>query len=73
MNNSKSKRIFLSPPHMGGEELAFIHNAFNSIYIAPKGPMVDAFEPEFAEYVGGHCAAVSSATAAMFLARWVIR
>ena len=59
-------RIFLSPPHMGGEELEFINEAFESNYIAPLGPMVDAFEQEFAEYIGiKHCAAVSSGTAAM--------
>jgi len=65
---TKSNRIFLSPPHMGGEELKFIHEAFESNYIAPLGPMVDAFEREFAEYTGiTHCAAVSSGTAAMHL------
>jgi dTDP-4-amino-4,6-dideoxygalactose transaminase len=68
-NNPTSKRIFLSPPHMGGEELQFIHEAFESNYIAPLGPQVDAFEREFAEYVGiKHCVALSSGTAAMHLA-----
>lgn len=62
----KRKRIFLSPPHMGGEEPAFIHGAFESNYISPLGPMVYAFEREFAEYTGiEHCAAVSSGTSAM--------
>jgi len=56
----RTKRIFLSPPHMGGEELDFIQEAFESNYIAPLGPPVDAFEREFAEYVSiRHCAAVS--------------
>jgi dTDP-4-amino-4,6-dideoxygalactose transaminase len=40
--NKNKKRIFLSPPHMGGDELQFIHKAFESNYIAPLGPMVDA-------------------------------
>ena len=63
------KRIFLSPPHMGGEELELIKEAFGSNYIAPLGPQVDAFEREFAEYIGiKHCTAVSSGTAAMHLA-----
>jgi dTDP-4-amino-4,6-dideoxygalactose transaminase len=54
---------------MSGEELEFIHQAFDSNYIAPLGPMVDAFEREFAEYVGiKHCLALSSGTAAMHLA-----
>ena len=47
-----TKRIFLSPPHMGGEEIRFVREAFESNYIAPLGPQVDAFEREFAEYVG---------------------
>ncbi len=63
------KRIFLSPPHMGGEEVRFVGEAFESNYIAPLGPQVDAFEREFADFVGiKHCAAVSSGTAAMHLA-----
>ena len=66
MSNSKLKRIFLSPPHMGGEELNFVKEAFESNYVAPLGPMVDAFENEFAEKVGiSYAAAVSSGTAAM--------
>jgi len=43
MTNIKSKKIFLSPPHMGGEELKFIQKAFESNYIASLGPMVDAY------------------------------
>jgi dTDP-4-amino-4,6-dideoxygalactose transaminase len=54
---------------MSGDELEFIRQAFESNYIAPLGPMVDAFEREFAEYVGmGHCLALASGTAAMHLA-----
>ncbi len=65
MNN----RIFLSPPHMGGQELEFVHEAFASNYIAPVGPQVEAFEREFAEMVGAkYAAAVSSGTAALHLA-----
>ncbi len=63
------ERIFLSPPHMGGAEQRFVAEAFASNYIAPLGPMVDAFEREFATLTGiPHCAAVSSGTAAMHLA-----
>jgi dTDP-4-amino-4,6-dideoxygalactose transaminase len=68
MNRDKStlNRIFLSPPHMSGEEMRFVKEAFESNYIAPLGPQVDAFEREFAEYVGiKHCLALSSGTAAM--------
>lgn len=63
------RRLFLSPPHLSGDELKFIHDAFASNYIAPLGPMVDAFEHEFAAYTGiPHCVALASGTAAMHLA-----
>ncbi len=46
--------------------LKFIQEAFESNYIAPLGPMVDAFEQEFSKKVGiAHAVAVSSGTAAM--------
>jgi len=65
----KLQRLFLSPPHMGSAELNLIEEAFSSNYIAPLGPMVDAFEREFAAYTGiPHCLALSSGTAAMHLA-----
>ncbi|RUM37679.1 MAG: pyridoxal phosphate-dependent aminotransferase [Desulfobulbus sp.] len=61
-------KIFLSPPHMGGDELRFVEEAFNSNYIAPVGPQIDAFEKEFAENVGAKfSAAVSSGTTALHL------
>jgi dTDP-4-amino-4,6-dideoxygalactose transaminase len=63
------KRIFLSPPHMGGYELKFVKEAFVSNYIAPLGPEMDAFEKAFSEYTAiEHCVALSSGTAAMHLA-----
>jgi dTDP-4-amino-4,6-dideoxygalactose transaminase len=67
-------RIFLSPPHMSGKEIYFVKEAFDSNYIAPLGPQVDAFEKEFSEYTGiSHCVALSSGTAAMHLAvRYII-
>jgi dTDP-4-amino-4,6-dideoxygalactose transaminase len=71
--HSKSKRIFLSPPHMGGGELRFVIKAFKSNYIAPLGPMVDNFEEELSQYIGvDHCVALSSGTAAMHLALRVL-
>ncbi len=63
------KRLFLSPPHMGGTELSYIKDAFQSNYIAPLGPMVDAFEKEFSSYTGiKNCLALNSGTAATHLA-----
>jgi dTDP-4-amino-4,6-dideoxygalactose transaminase len=58
---------------MGTEELAFIRQAFESNYIAPLGPMVDAFEREFAEKVDmSYALALSSGTAAMHLALQIL-
>ncbi len=65
----KKQRIYLSPPHMCGIEEGLVREAFLSNFIAPLGPMVDAFEREFSEYTGiPHCVALSSGTAAMHLA-----
>jgi dTDP-4-amino-4,6-dideoxygalactose transaminase len=62
-------RLYLSPPHMSGEELTLLQEAFSSNWIAPLGPHVDAFERELAERVGvAHACALSSGTAALHLA-----
>ena len=64
-----NKRIFLSSPHMGGEELKYVHEAFASNWIAPLGENVNQFERELADYVRiGHAAALSSGTAAIHMA-----
>ena len=63
------KRIFLSPPHLSGYEIGFITEALRSNWIAPLGPMVDAFEQELCAYVGvPYGTALSSGTAALHLA-----
>ena len=63
------KRIYLSPPHMGPAEREMLLDAFDSNWIAPIGPHVDAFEREFCETVGvPYAAALSSGTAALHLA-----
>ena len=62
-------RIYLSPPHLGEDELALVTEAFRSNWIAPLGPHVDAFEREVAAYVDSpHAVALSSGTAALHLA-----
>jgi dTDP-4-amino-4,6-dideoxygalactose transaminase len=54
---------------MGGKEQQFIAETFESNWIAPLGPQVDAFEKEFCEKVGiSHAVALNSGTAAMHLA-----
>ena len=69
MTGPPPKRIYLSPPHMGPAERELLLNAFDSNWIAPLGPHVDAFEREFCETVGvQHAAALSTGTAALHLA-----
>jgi dTDP-4-amino-4,6-dideoxygalactose transaminase len=63
-----ANRIWLSSPHLGDEETAFVEEAFRTNWIAPLGPHVDGFERELAAYAGvGHAAALSSGTAAIHL------
>lgn len=63
------ERIYLSPPHMGPEERTLLLDAFDSNWIAPLGPHVEAFEKELAARVQlPHAAALSSGTAALHLA-----
>lgn len=62
-------RIYLSPPDVGPRERELLLDAFDSNWIAPLGPHVDAFEKEFAAYTGmPHACALSSGTAALHLA-----
>jgi pyridoxal phosphate-dependent aminotransferase EpsN len=69
----ENNRIYLSPPHLTGEELRYVSEAFDSNWIAPVGPHVDAFETEFSQYLGiPYSAAVSSGTAALHLAMRLI-
>jgi dTDP-4-amino-4,6-dideoxygalactose transaminase len=64
-----TKPILLSTPHMGDRERDFVTEAFDTNWIAPIGPHVNAFEEEFGRLVGSsHAAAVSSGTAALHLA-----
>ena len=64
-----AKPILLSTPHMGDREHQFVTEAFETNWIAPIGPHVDAFEQEFCRAVGSsHATAVSSGTAALHLA-----
>lgn len=63
------QKIYLSPPHMGGLEQQYVAESFATNWIAPAGPQIEAFETEFANYVGADYAlAVSSGSAALHLA-----
>jgi len=65
-----NKRIFLSTPHMGGAELLYVKNAYDTNWVAPLGPNVDGFESDLAKYLGGEVsvAALNTGTAALHLA-----
>src|ERR1043165_5654607 len=62
-------RIYLSPPDVGDLERKLLIEAFDSNWVAPVGPDLDAFEAQVAELVGvRHAVALSSGTAALHLA-----
>ena len=66
-----TRKIWLSSPHMSDEgyEMEYIKEAFDTNWIAPLGPNVDAFEKELAAKVGAkNAAALSSGTAAIHMA-----
>jgi dTDP-4-amino-4,6-dideoxygalactose transaminase len=62
-------KIWLSSPHMGGNELSYIHEAFESNWVAPLGPNVNGFENDLEQYVGqdSKIASLSAGTAALHL------
>lgn len=63
-------RIWLSKPHMSGTELDFVHQAFESNFVAPLGPQLNAFEDTVSTYLGHgmQCVGLSSGSAALHLA-----
>ncbi len=62
-------RIFLSPPDVGDVERKLLLEAFDSNWVAPVGPDLDAFEQQVADLVGvRHAVALASGTAALHLA-----
>lgn len=62
-------KIWLSSPHMGGNEIKYVHDAFDNNWVAPLGPNVDGLEQDICQYTKSqHCAALSSGTAAIHLA-----
>jgi UDP-N-acetylbacillosamine transaminase len=63
------ERIFLSSPHMSGNELKYIEKVFESNYIAPLGEYVNKFEDSIENYTGTKKAlAVTNGTSALHLA-----
>jgi len=66
MNNSK---IWLSSPHMGGNESNYVQEAFDTNWVAPLGPNVNGLEKDLEIYLGreAHVGTLSSGTAAIHL------
>src|SRR5690606_33772046 len=63
-------KIWLSSPHMGGNELNYIHDAFDANWVAPLGPNVNGFESDIEQFLQTDVkvAALSAGTAALHLA-----
>ena len=63
-------KIWLSSPHMGGNERNYVTEAFDTNWVAPLGPNVNGFENDLSKYQGEntYVAALSSGTAAIHLA-----
>jgi len=67
-------RIFLSAPHMGGNELKYIENVFESNYIAPIGEYINKFEQSIKDYTKTpNALAVNCGTAAIHLALRILK
>jgi dTDP-4-amino-4,6-dideoxygalactose transaminase len=62
-------RIYLSPPDISKQDRSAIDSAFDSGWVAPVGPDLDAFEAEVAKRVNrSYACAVNSGTSALHLA-----
>lgn len=63
-------KIWLSSPHMGGNERQFVTEAFDTNWVAPLGPNVTGFEQDISSFLndGIYAAALSSGTGALHLA-----
>lgn len=63
-------KIWLSSPHMGGTEMSYMQEAYDSNWIAPLGPNVTAFEEALEKYVKEEAivACLASGTSALHLA-----
>lgn len=63
-----NKRIFLSFPHLGGNEMQYINEAFRESWVVPLGPNVDEFERRLETYLSAsNVVALSAGTAALHL------
>lgn len=66
---NKKKKIWLSSPHMGGKEMSYVQEAYETNWVAPLGHNVNEFEKSLATYTNsGYASALSAGTAALHLA-----
>lgn len=66
-----NKRIYLCLAHMGGREMDFIREAFDTNWVVPLGPNVNGFEEDLKRFCGDESkevVALSAGTAAVHLA-----
>lgn len=64
-----NKKIYLSPPHLTGQEINYIKEALDTNWVSPYGSNIDAFEKQLETHFGvSDVALLSSATAAIHLA-----
>ena len=63
-------RIYLCLAHMSGNEMKYIQEAFETNWVVPLGPNVNAFEKDLEDFVGEgkHVVPLSAGTAAIHLA-----
>lgn len=63
-------KIWLSSPHMGGNEQKYVNEAFDANWVAPLGPNVDGFEKDLESFLNNDVkvAVLSAGTAALHLA-----
>jgi len=63
-----NSKIWLSSPHMGGNEMKYVQEAYDTNWVAPLGPNVNGFEEDLQDYTGvAHASALSAGTAAIHL------
>ena len=65
-----NNKVLLCLAHMSGEEMKYIQEAFDTNWVVPLGPNVNAFEQDLERLCseGKHVVALSSGTAAIHLA-----
>lgn len=64
-----SEKIWLSSPHMSGNEMKYIDDAFRRNQVFPLGPNVTGLEEDIVKFTGaGHCTCLASGTSAIHLA-----